>query len=58
MAGLLLGSAYAVSAGIIIYSIERDFISSEDASKFLIGWAVAGLILALLAVLLRRRDKE
>jgi hypothetical protein len=56
MPGLLLGSAYAVSAGIIIYSIERDFISSEDAPKYLIGWAVAGLVLGILAVVLRRRD--
>jgi hypothetical protein len=58
MTGLLLGSAYAVSAGIIIYSIERDYIASEDAAKFLIAWAAAGLVLAVLAVVLRRRDRE
>ena len=58
MTGLLLGSAYAVSAGIIIYSIERDYIASEDAGKFLIAWAAAGLVLAVLAVVLRRRDRE
>lgn len=53
----LLGSAYAVSAGLIVYAIERDHISGGDAFKYILGWAVAGLVLALMAILLRREEK-
>ncbi len=57
MPGLLLGSAYAVSAGLIVYAIERDYVDDADALKFLIGWAIAGLGLAIGALLLRRDEK-
>jgi hypothetical protein len=49
MNGLIIGSAFAVSAGLIVYAIERDFIARSDALHYLIPWAVAGLILALVA---------
>ncbi|MGH2656344.1 MAG: hypothetical protein ACRDIZ_06575 [Actinomycetota bacterium] len=55
--GILLGSAYAVSAGLVIYALERGHFSSDSAPTIIIAWAVAGLVLALLAVVLRRPEK-
>lgn len=53
----LLGSAYAVSAGLMVYGIERDILPRDSAPTIIIAWAVAGLVLALLAVVLRRPEK-
>jgi hypothetical protein len=53
----LLGSAYAVSAGLLVYAIERDILSRDSAPTLIITWAIAGLVLALLAVVLRRPEK-
>ncbi|MGH2545433.1 MAG: hypothetical protein ACRDHJ_00965 [Actinomycetota bacterium] len=55
--GFLLGSAYAVSAGLVIYALERGIFSSDSAPTLIITWAVTGLVLAILAVVLRRPEK-
>jgi hypothetical protein len=51
MSGFVIGSAFAVSAGLVVYSVEKGFIVRTDALHYLIPWAVAGLVLALVAAL-------
>lgn len=51
MPTFLVGSAYAVSSGLIVYGISEDIIDEGSHSTVLIGWAVAGLALAFIAVL-------
>ncbi len=51
MYGFLLGSSYGVSAGLIVYGIERDYISEDRAFTYIIAWAILGVVLATLAVL-------
>lgn len=50
MGGLLTGGAYAVSAGLLIYAIEKGLVADSDQFLLIIGWAVAGLVLAILSV--------
>jgi hypothetical protein len=54
---MLLGGAYAVSAGLIVYAIERGYIARHDAFKYIIGWAALGLVLALVAAVRKGEDK-
>lgn len=57
MSSLLgIGGAYAVSAGLIVYAIERGFVDAETAFPLLIAWAVAGLVLAGIAALKSGKD--
>lgn len=46
--GLIIGGAYAVSAALIVYGIERGYIARSDTFRYLIAWAIAGVFLALL----------
>jgi len=49
--GLLgIGLPYAVSAGLVIYLIESGRLE-QYGTELLVVWAIAGLALALLAVL-------
>lgn len=54
---LLIGGAYAVSAGLIVYAIERGYVTPREGFRYLFAWAVLGAILAVLAVILHRREK-
>lgn len=53
---LLLGGAYAVSAGLIVYAIERGYIAPVDRFRYLFGWAVVGVLLAILSAALQRKE--
>lgn len=56
MFGFLLGSTYGVSAGLIVYGIERDYIAQGSALTYLIAWAVVGLVLAFSGIVVRTRS--
>lgn len=56
MSGWVTAGAYGVSAGLVIYGLERDYIDHAQGFAYIIGWAVAGLVLSLLAVLIRKRE--
>jgi amino acid transporter len=47
----LVGSAYAVSSGLIVYGISEDVVAEDSHAALLVGWAVAGLLLAFIAVI-------
>jgi hypothetical protein len=57
MPNLLIGTAYAVSAGLIIYSIQAELAPEEARFPLIIAWAIAGLVLSFVAVW-RRTDKS
>jgi uncharacterized membrane protein YdbT with pleckstrin-like domain len=50
MPSFLVGSAYAVSSGLIIYGIAQEIIPTDERLKYLLIWAVAGLALAFISV--------
>lgn len=47
----LVGGAYAVSAGLVVYGIQSKIIASSEHFTFLVVEAAAGLGLAVLAIL-------
>jgi hypothetical protein len=56
MYGFLLGTSYGVSAGLIVYGIERDYISEDRAFTYIMAWAIVGLGLAVLALIIRPKS--
>jgi len=56
MPNLLIGTAYAVSAGLIIYAIESDLAPEDMGFPLIIVWALMGLVLSFAAIW-RRSDK-
>jgi hypothetical protein len=56
MPNLLVGTAYAVSAGLIIYSIQAELAPEEFKFPLIIAWAIAGLLISFAAIW-RRTDK-
>ena len=56
MPNLLIGTAYAISAGLIIYSIQAELAPEEIRFPLIIAWAIAGLVLSFVAVW-RRTEK-
>jgi hypothetical protein len=57
MPSFLIGSAYAVSVGLIIFADTSNLAPKEWQFPLVIIWAVAGLVLAFVAVLVPRRPK-
>lgn len=48
--GFLLGSSYGISAGLLVYGFESDIVPADLRLQLLLGWAFAGLVLALLTL--------
>lgn len=46
----LTGGAYAVSAALIIYADATGLTPEDSRLPLIVGWAVAGLLLAVIAV--------
>jgi hypothetical protein len=57
MPNLLIGTAYAVSAGLIIYAIQSDLAPQGVKFPLILAWAIAGLVLSFVAVM-RRGDQK
>jgi hypothetical protein len=55
MPNFLVGSAYAVSTGLIVYGITSRIIPSNLHFPVIMMWALAGLLLGFAAIW-RRRD--
>jgi uncharacterized membrane protein YbhN (UPF0104 family) len=51
MPNFLVGSAYAVSAGLILFAIVQEIAPSDLHFPLLLGWALLGVLLAFVAVL-------
>jgi hypothetical protein len=57
MPNLLIGTAYAVSAGLIIYAVQSDLAPQDVKFPLILAWAIAGLVLSFVAVM-RRGDQK
>ena len=58
MSGVVVGSAYAVSAGLIIYGITAKIIPKEYQFPLIIAWAAIGIVLAFVGVLRKGRSDK
>jgi hypothetical protein len=57
--GFLVGSAYAISAGLLVYMNEMDIDPvASDPGPWLISWAIAGLFLAILSIFFGGEKKK
>jgi hypothetical protein len=58
MPSFLIGSSYAISAGLIIYAIQFKY--APDGSQFtlIVVWAAIGVILAAMSIWRSRGRKE
>jgi len=54
---LLIGTAYAVSAGLILYTVESGLAPPDVRFPLILAWAIAGLVLSFVAVLRRSEQK-
>jgi len=54
---LLIGTAYAVSAGLILYTVESELAPPDVRFPLILAWAIAGLFLSFVAVLRRSEQK-
>ena len=57
MPNLLIGTAYAVSAGLIVYAIQSDLAPADIKFPLVLAWAVSGLVLSFVAVWRRTEQK-
>jgi hypothetical protein len=57
MPNFLVGSAYAVSSALIVWAMLANIIPQQQRYFVIIVWAGFGLLLALLGVLMSRRDQ-
>ncbi len=55
MPSFLIGSAYAVSVGLIVFAVSTPLAPSDWRFPLVMIWAIAGLVLAFVAVLVPRR---
>jgi hypothetical protein len=55
MPTFLVGSAYAISSGLIIYAIVSELAPEDLHWPLVLAWAVVGLILSFTAIILVRK---
>jgi hypothetical protein len=55
MPSFLIGSAYAVSVGLIIFAVSSTLAPADWRFPLVMIWAIAGLVLAFVAVLVPKR---
>ena len=55
MPNFLIGTSYAVSVGLIVYSIETKLAPVDWRFPLVMIWAAAGILLAMLAIMWPRR---
>jgi len=55
MSNLLIGTSYAVSAGLILYAVQSKLAPAEWQFPLVLIWAVAGIGLAFAAILVARK---
>lgn len=55
MPSFLIGSAYAVSVGLIIFAVSTKLAPADWQFPLVMIWAIAGLVLAFVAVLVPKR---
>ena len=58
MPSLLIGTSYTVSVGLIIFAIQSNLAPAEWKFPLVMIWAIAGLLLAVLAIIWPRRTAK
>ncbi len=56
MPNLLIGTSYAVSAGLVVCAIQSGYAPADARFVLVMVWAVAGLLLAAMAIMLARKE--
>lgn len=56
MPNFLIGTSYAVSAGLIVYAIQSDLAPDNVKFPLILAWAVAGVVLAFSAVFMAKKE--
>lgn len=56
MPNFLIGTSYAVSAGLIVYAIQSDLAPDNVKFPLILAWAVAGIVLAFSAVFMAKKE--
>jgi len=55
MPSFLIGTSYAVSAGLILYSVQTNLAPKDWKFALVLVWAIAGLALTALAIMWPRK---
>jgi len=55
MPNFLIGSAYAVSVGLIVFAVSTPLAPADWRFPLVIIWAIAGIVLAFVAILVPKR---
>lgn len=58
MPSFLIGTSYAVSAGLILYSIQTGLAPRDWKFALVLLWAVAGVILAGMGIIVPRKASK
>lgn len=56
MPNFLIGTSYAISAGLVLYTVQTNLAPIDGKFPLVILWAVAGLALAFTAVLRGKKE--
>lgn len=56
MPNFLIGTSYAISAGLVLYTVQTNLAPIDGKFPLVILWAVAGLGLAFTAVLRGKKE--
>lgn len=58
MPSFLIGTSYAVSAGLILYTVQTNLAPRDWRFTLVFAWAIAGLVLTAMAIAWPRKTSK